>query len=288
MASIDSEPNLSNHYLVFGHGLRLINKGTDSNFPLDPNYRIITLHKPGEEIYNKLVKIITNSIEKKSSALGDLFLIKCPIARGKFKNNLENSFIRDYFVNIFLTHPEQLPSALDDILFVDPETVNFNTIDELNKYLDTLDYSDIKSQLNFEIRTYRPSDLCPKLLLDFNVQKSLSNLKGGVYKVSKFNGFNYREYDELQELGEISQSVSSEKIIPDVELSDKYQYVFDDVDGKLGLGTPFFDAIKSKIPSGLLIVLSCGKYSAKPNGLVRQASIEQQNAPYRKYYIKYN
>ena len=99
MASI-SEPNFNDHYLVFGHGLRLVNdsedgKNIDTNFTLDPNYRVVTLHTPGKDIYNKLVKIITNQIKKKSEFINQLFYIRCPIARGNAKKTLEDSFIKD-------------------------------------------------------------------------------------------------------------------------------------------------------------------------------------------------
>jgi len=288
-----SESNFNNHYLLFGHGLRIVNikddKNIDSSFPLGPDYRVVTLHKPDGTIYNKLVKIITNQIEKKSKFINELFLIKCPIARARAKTELENSFIRDYFINIFNSDPEKLPLALDDILFEDPNSINIKSLQELTKYLDSLNYSDIKSQLNFEIRTYRPGDLCPKLLLDFQIQKKLGNLNGGLYEVSAFRNFDYDNYNENQSLASVSPNdIGVNQIQSIVNFDNKNAYVFDDADVELGKGLSFFQTINDKVSSGLIIVLSCGKYSAKPNPFVRKASLDRQNAPYRKYFIKYN
>jgi hypothetical protein len=289
-----SEPNFNDHYLVFGHGLRLVNdseneKNIDSNFPLDPNYRVVTLHTPGKEIFNKLVKIITNQIEKKSEFISQLFSIKCPIARGSAKKNLEDSFIKDYVIDIFKETPDKLPDILEELLYEDPSTINFKTLDELKQYLSLLDYTEIKSNLNFEIRTYRPGELCPKLLIDFKVQKRLGYLKGGLYKVSEFKNFNYDVYDEMQGLATIgSPGVESTQLKSFVTFDESLKYVFDGADARLGRGTSFFKTIRPPVSTGLLIVLSCGTYSDKPHPYVRKASFDRQNAPYRKYYIKYN
>jgi len=292
MASI-SEPNFNNHYLVFGHGLRLINErdiqSVDSNFTLDPNYRVVTLHTPGKDIYNKLVKIITSQIEKKSESINQLFYIKCPIARGTAKKALEDSFIKDYVIDIFKETPDKLPYVLDDIFNEDPSLINIKTLDELNKYLSDLDYTYIKSTLNFEIRTYRPSELCPKLLIDFKIQKSMSNLKGGMYNISEFKNFNYDAYDDMQEFASLgSPGVESTQLNLAVTFDTGVKYVFDDADAQLGRGTSFFKTIRQPVSSGLLIVLSCGAFNDRPNPYVRKASFDRQNAHYRKYYIKYN
>ncbi len=290
-----TKTDFSKHYLVFGHGLRIVNKTNpekiDTNFPLGPSYRVITLHKPGETIYSKLVKIITNQIEKKSNALNDLFLIKCPIARSHAKVALENAFIRDYFIDTLKSHPDQLPIALADILYEDhedPEILKITTIPELNKYLDTVNYPEIKSQLNFEIRTYRPGDLCPKLLIDFKISPSLSSLKGGVYNTKDFSNFNYDKFHEAYALSQISRDTEDMEIPLVRDFNIEKQYVFDESDTLSGQYDSFFERIKYTVPTGLIIVLSCGTYSAKPNGMVRRASIERQNAPYRKYLIKYD
>lgn len=293
MTSSSSEPNFNNNYLVFGHGARLVNKkdgmNIDSNFPLDSNYRIVTLHMPGEQIYNKLVKIITNQISKKAQFINNLFLIQCPIARGKAKKELENMFIRDYFIDMFKTNPEKLPVAMADILYEDPESINIRTLDDLTKILDNLTYDDIKDDLNLEIRTYRPGDLCPKLLIDFNSPKSLGNLKGGIYKVEDFSNFNLDDYNEIQDLMSGSTSIESQQLKSVVKFNNSLKYVLDDADSLLGRGESFFTKINSRVPSGLLIILSCGSYSSKPHPYVRQASFERQNnTPYRKYYIKYD
>lgn len=292
--TLHAEPNFNNHYLVFGHGLRLINKTNtkqiNTNFQLGQNYRVITLHKPGEIIYGNLVKIITNQIEKKSTALNDLFLIKCPIARSSVKNLLENSFIRDYFIDIYYSQPDKLSSALTDIFYETTESLDIKSINDLNKYLDLVDYSELKSELNFEIRTYRPGDLCPKLLFDFKIQKSLGSLKGGIYNVNKFSGFNYDMYDELEVLESLNSNTNSvsNKINSDINFNINKQYVFDESDTITDQYESFFKQIKQNIPSGLLIVLSCGTYSSKPTQLIRKESLDRQNAPYRKYFIKYN
>lgn len=290
MASV-SEPNFNNHYLVFGHGLRLVNKleNIDSNFPLDPNYRVVTLHIPGKDIFNKLVKIITNQIEKKSEFINQLFYIRCPIARGNAKKALEDSFIKDYVIDIFNQTPDKLPDVLEEYFYEDPSTIDIKTLDELKQYLSLLDYTDIKSSLNFEIRTYRPGDLCPKLLIDFKVQKSFGYLKGGLYKVSEFKDFNYDSFDNIKGLAALgSPGVESEQPKSVVTFDEDINYVFDGADARLGRGTSFFKTIRPPVSTGLLIVLSCGTYSDRPHPYVRKASNDRQNAPYRKYYIKYN
>jgi hypothetical protein len=281
--------------LIFGHGLRLVNevdgKNIDSNFTLDPNYRVVTLHIPGKEIFNKLVKIVTNQIAKKSEFINQLFYIKCPIARAHAKKSIENSFIKDYIIDIFKQTPYKLPETLEEFFYEDPNTVNITTLGELNQYLDNpinLDYTDIKSGLNFEIRTYRPGNLCPKLLLDFKMQKKFGNLKGGIYPVTEFKDFDYDKYDEIQELSSMgSPGVESNVIQSAVPFSSDEQYVFDSADEKLGRGIDFFETIRPVVPTGLLIVLCCGIYSDRPQPLVRKASIDRQNAYYKKYKIKY-
>jgi hypothetical protein len=290
MASI-SVPDFKNHYLVFGHGLRLVTESngqnTNSNFTLDPNYRVVTLHTPGKDIFNKLVKIITNQIEKKSEFINQLFLINCPIARGNAKKNLEDSFIKDYIIDMFNQTPDKLQDILEEYFDEDSSIIDIKTIDDLKKYLNKLDYTDLKSNLNFEIRTYRAGELCPKLLIDFKVQKSLGYLKGGLYKVSEFKNFDYDSYNDMQSFASISSpGVESEQLKTAVTFDEGVKYVFDDAD--ISKGNSFFKTIKSPVPSGLLVVLSCGTYNTKPHSNVRRESIDRQNAPYRKYYIKYN
>jgi hypothetical protein len=113
MTSNSSEPNFNNNYLVFGHGARLVNekdgKNIDSSFPLDSNYRIVTLHVPDGEINDKLVKIITNQISKKANFINNLFLIGCPVARGIARKELEKKSKLNFFQSIFC--------SLNSILF---------------------------------------------------------------------------------------------------------------------------------------------------------------------------
>jgi len=293
MASNSIEPNFNNQYLVFGHGLRLIDtkdsNKIDKHFPLDINYRVVTLHIPGEQIFNNLVKIITNQISKKAVFINNLFDISCPISRHQVKVSLENLFIKDYFIEIYKKSPDKFAVALQEIIFEDPENIDIKNLQELNTYLDDLDYTEIKSNLNFEIRTYRSGDLCPKLLLDFTIQKKLSSLKGGIYNINQFNNFDYDEYDMEQNLVSMGTvGIDTSEIKPIVNFNIYKKYVFDELDSILGLGDPFFKQIKSQVPSGLLIILSCGTYNKKINSRMRQLSINSQDTIYRKYLIDYN
>ena len=126
--------------------------------------------------------------------------------------------------------------------------------------------------------------------LDFNIYNSLSLLKGGVFNINTFDNFNLEDY-ELEYIRTKKQTIKSL-----VNFNNSNQYVFDNADitdGKLS----FFDTIREIIPTGTLVVLSCGSYTNGTNNnevpddkkkLVRTHSDIRQNATYRKYTIKYD
>lgn len=316
-----SDIDFSKHYIVYGHGARDIksnNRDVTSNFTLNSNYRIVTLHAPGKEIYKPLVKIVLNKIAKKSVMINDLFLINCPIARKICKERFENELIKEYFIEKFKRYPEKTNEELNEInnsviklldyeindelyepestepeRFIDFDdltnnSINIRTIEELNEYLE-VNFEQIKKKLNFEIRLYRPGDLCPKLRLDFKIYHSLSLLKGGIFNINTFDNFNLEDY-ELEYIRTKKQTINSL-----VNFNNKYQYVFDNADisdSKLS----FFDTIRETIPTGTLVILSCGSYDGIDNTkltsdkikLVRTNSDIRQNTTFRKYYIKYD
>lgn len=287
LSSIKIEPNFNKHYLLFGHNLTFTKITADTHFPLDPHYRIVTLHAPEETIQNKLIKIVTNQINAKSPFINNLFIIKCPIARGNIKRELENSFIKGYFTDIYLKTPDKLPEALEDILYVDPLTVNIHTLTELNTYLETLNYDKIKRDLNFEIRIYRPGDQCPKLLIDFDITNNQSKLKGNIYDVNTFKNFNLDEYELLQDQKKITNDTTHD-LTSCVNFKLNKKYFFDETDVKLHKNSEgFFNTINPIIPTGLIIVLSSGAYYDKTNFISRNSLNERQNAYYKKYAIEY-
>jgi hypothetical protein len=320
------EPSIdfSKHYVVYGHGVRDVDAKDTSNptshFTLDSNYRIVTLHMPGKEIFKELVRIILNKISTKSTEINDLFLISCPIARKTCKERLENELIKGYFLGQFQTNSEKTTKELSNIINsfddfdsdnesepshetrtsfdmnLDSYQLKFSNQEELKNYLE-VNIAKIKRLLNFEIRLYRPGEQCPKLRLDFKIVHSLSLLKGGIFPFENFQDFNLDLY-------ELSLSSSqSEKINSLVKFNDKVQYVFDDADidsNKLS----FFKTIKPIVPTGTLVVLACGSYDldfgrrmkerVKEKNtdsvlqLVRTKSISGQEATFRKYFIKYD
>lgn len=312
-----TEIDFNKHYVVYGHGARDIIRSSKtvitSNFTLGQNYRIVTLHMPGKQIFKQLVKIILDKISRKSLMINDLFLIKCPIARKICRERLENELIIEYFSDQFTRYPEKTNKELNEIentigndyesddesdektdtergISLDNlDLINIKTTDELNTYLQT-NLEKIKKKLNFEIRLYRPGDLCPKLRMDFKIFHSLSLLKGGIFNINSFDSFNLENY-ELTFIRDRKQSVNSL-----VSFNNDFQYVFDNSDIS-DFKLSFFDTIKEQIPTGTLIVLSCGTYSNGINdnpvnprtvSLVRANSLSRQNATFRKYVIKYD
>jgi hypothetical protein len=293
MTSSNNESKFNNYFLVFTHKLGIVNKNESididtNNFSLNTNYRVVTLQTPGQNIHTKLVNIITNQIAKKSVFINQLFLIKCPIARGNAIIKLEDAFIRDYFIDIFNKNPEKIKNALEDILIVNNILDNFSSLEELKQYLDTLDYNIIKSNLNFKIRMYRPGDLCPKLLLNFKNQKIQDNLNEGIYKTNIFSNFNYNDSYKSQSLSNGFTYIEPEQQQSIMKFDENTQYIFDNTDNELKSKTNFFTTISHDIPSGLLIVLNCVSYNDKQQPYLQKTSLERQNATYKKYLIKYN
>ena len=206
-----NEDIFNKHYLLFTNSLKLtneiINNTIDRNFLLEPNYRIVTLQKLNDKPYQKLVNIITNQIAHKSYYINQLFIINCPIARRNIKENLENSFIKDYILDSYNKNPLQLVNILEDILLVDPLTINIKNINELYNYLETLNYPNIKSELNFQINLY--SMEVPKFLANFNNNKIFQEkLEYGLYNTESFK-------------------LDKTKLNPIVKFNNNVNYVFD-------------------------------------------------------------
>lgn len=275
----------SDKYIVFAHGLRL-SDSDKANFQLDKDYRIITLHTPGKQIMENLVKIILNQIDKKMDMLNGLFTISCPIGRNRTRIEIENNFIKDYFRNIFKTNPikanNEMMSLFDNYKYV-------SNLTQLNNILEIQNYEEIKKNLNFEIRTYRPGDFAPRLLLQFKMSKSLSMIPAGIFTKDTFKDFDFDDKSESLSIGSITNLFDDEKIESLVKFDLNKSYLFDDADVKnYSKSVSFFNTIKSKVPSGLIVVLSCGVFSGSHSSEQRSKSTERQReTKYRKYYINY-
>lgn len=265
-------------YLIFSHGSRM--EPSSDSFILPDNYRLVTLHIPGKEIRENLVKLIFNQIQKKADAINNLFNIKCPIARGDVKTHLENLFIIDYLKYLFLTDGSSKIKLHLDNYFIEYEYDKpIDSLEDLNNILKNQDYDQIKKILSFEIRTYRSGDQCPKILLDFTFFKSLTNISSGIFNTNLLKNFNYDNMSELINLG-------NENIKSLVDFENK-SYVFDNK-LKTSDKLPFFNKIKDTVPSGLLILLACGIFNIPQTKLERKNSDLGQNLIYKKYYIDYN
>lgn len=282
-----SEDIFENKYIAFAHGLRLSDKD-NSSFVLNPNYRVVTLHIPGKNIREDLVKIILNQINNKINSINTLFTISCPIGRKSTKILLENNFIKDYLRYILNKYPEKINTEINNI-FLDDTTIS--DLSELNTYLEKQDFEEIKQRLAFEIRTYRPGDLTPRLLLDFKIQKRLSIIPGGIYKPETFKDFEFdKKSDDILIDSLSDKKYSSEDTIKSIiNFNLDNVYLFDDKDViPESNNLSFFKTIETTIPHGLIVVLSCGKFDGKHTSLQRQNSTSRQtDTTYRKYYINY-
>ncbi len=282
-------PNFNKKYIVFGHGSRL--EASADNFKVDPNYRIVTMHIPGKIINNSLVKIVLNQIDDKIDAINTLFTISCPIGRHEVKVNLENNFIKDYIRFIFIKYKGnygKVTKLLDDIYISYDLEDPIENIEDLNKILNKQNYDDIKSILNFELRTYRPGDLCPKLLLSFQFNKSLSLISPGIFDSNSFKDFDYDETSEKISIQTIGKHLVGFKSDNPESLVD-----FDNDTYVLNIGSSkdklFLDKIRTYVPTGLLVILSCGIFNKPQTQLQRRNSLERQKLTYgRKYIINYN
>jgi len=289
MEATSSSPDFNKQYVVFAHGVRLVEEN-ESSFQLGPDYRIVTVHIPGKKIKDDLVRIILNQISSKIELINNLFSIACPIARQYVKENLENSFIIDWLVQ---RHPNPINSEnlSNDLLMIGDDDSHTHTItrtDEIKPHL-LPRLNQIKERLGFEIRTYRPNDYAPKILLDFTFSNSLTNVKSGIFKADAFKDFDFDDADELNLISQISSDVAVSPIKSIIPFKKSYTYLLD----KSNLRDDeksFFDTIKPKISSGLIVFLSCGCYEGeKITHEMRSASIERQRQTYsRKYKINYD
>lgn len=285
-------PDFNKQYVVFAHGLRLVT-GERSSFRLGPNYRLVTLHVPGKKIKDNLTRIILGQISVKMSSINNLFSIGCPIARQTIRENLEKSFIVDWLLERHRDSisKDKLTKDLASIGDLNAHEQEITTTDQLRAYVETLDFSKIKSYLGFEIRTYRPNEYAPKLLLEFKFNKALTNVKSGIFNPRDFKDFDFDKTDELNLISSISSSVDPSPIKSLVKFDNEYSYLFDPTDIVCPTDEkPFFDTIKPKIKTGLIVVLSCGCYDGEPmTQKLRSCSVERQRSSYsKKYMIKYD
>jgi hypothetical protein len=280
-------PDFTKEYIVFAHGSRLVSEG-ESSFRLGPNYRLVTLHQPDKKIKDNLTRIILGQIDSKISLINNLFSIGCPIARQSVRENLEKCFIVDWLVQ---RHQDPISNdklvkdlvSIGDLNAYDQE---ITTNAQLRAYVNTLDFARIKSYLGFEIRTYRPNEYAPKLLLEFKFNKSLTNVKSGIFNPKAFKDFDFDKTDELNLISSISSSVEPSSVKSLIKFNNAYSYVFDPSDIVCPTDKLFFNTINSKIKTGLIVVLSCGTYDGEPmTKKLRSCSVERQRAPYNKKYI---
>jgi hypothetical protein len=280
-------PDFNNQYVVFSHGTRLIEDG-ESSVRLGPDYRIVTVHIPSRKINDNLVRILLNQISSKIGLINGLFSIGCPIARQAVRENLENCFIIDWLVQ---RHPDPInkDKLENDLLEIGDDDLSIDQITNNSQIKDYLlpRLTHIKTRLGFEIRTYRPNEMAPKLFLDFNFTSRLTNVKSGIFKAKDFDGFDFDKTDELNLISSISSVVEESPIKSIVNFNKSYSYLFDRSTLHAGERS-FFDTIKPKINSGLIVIVSCGCYDGKITRELRSASVERQKAPYlRKYKINY-
>lgn len=286
------EPDFTNGYIVFAHGARLVTKKSNS-FKLGPNYRLVTLHIPGESININLSKIILEQIDSKMDLINNLFIISCPIARESVKEKLENSFIIDWLLN---SHKGTFKKSklIEDLklLGVFDDEVNVRNVAELKLFVESFNFKEIKEHLGFEIRTYRPNDLAPKILLQFNFSTKQTNINSGIFRSDAFRDFNFDESDEESFIGSISTGFQASSPIKSLVDFKSNNYYLDNSDIKDPGDKSFFDTINPSIKSGLIVILSCGCYKGKSFKIstsLREASVERQKQRYEtKYIINYN
>ena len=280
MAASSSMPNFDNKYIVYSHGSKIIDEDSHT-FSLGPNYRIITLHVPGKQIYIELARIILEQIDSKAKSINSLFDIGCPIARGIIREQLENSFIKDWLLSKHHDpiNRHNLIKDLHNIMYV-PNT-EITNVTELRSCLGTLDYNDIKKKLNFQIRIYRPNEECPKIKLEFKFPEKLTNNIPGIFNTSDFRGFDLDMTDELNAISKLAPSAGTSSIESVVKFNDKLQYFFDSADiVNTEKEKPFFDTIKKRVHSGLIIILACGTRE--------EGTRTELMKSYKKYLINYN
>jgi hypothetical protein len=286
------EPVDKNSYLLLVSNLeftnKILNNTIEKTFPLEPSYRIVTLQKDDDKPYSKLVKIITNQIKHKSYYINLLFAINCFTARRNVKERLENQFIKDYIIHSYKKNPSQLAVILQDLFLVDPLIVNIKNLNELNNYLETLNYTKIKSELNFEINIFNTE--IPKFLVKFNNHNSKSKIINGLYNTKSFKN-NSSKFTNLVPIIKFDDNVnyvfdqSDIKYLPDEKQSILSNTILDSQPRKLEY---FFDKIKP-IQKGLIIILNNSNCYSKPGGIARAAAEELQNKQFytKKYKINY-
>lgn len=289
-------------FLVFGHGSRLAINRDSTDFLLSDKYNVATLHIPDKPIYEKLIIIILNNIQEQSINIQKLFDISNYDERKLQITIIENNFIKNYLIKLYNRRDkrDELISILTDYGLFRAESGLFTfdvdkaeSTDDLTQILATrasflnyLDskYNEIKEKLNFEIRLYRAGHHCPKLALEFKIDKKYSNFPGGVYKCTDLLDFDYSNYGILSD----DPTTLITSLIP---FNESKLYVFDEANVKdnRSRNISFFDTIKSKINSGLLIVLSCGIIETRVSKLNRSNSDMGQRDQFgTKYYIDYN
>ena len=269
MEVLSTIPDFTKHYVALAHGLRLVSGG--DSFILGPNYRMVTLHVPGRKIKDSLTKIILDQIHSKMSLIDNLFIIGCPIARQSVRENLEKSFIVDWLLKKH-KEPISIDNLTKDLASIgDPNaySTKITTRTQLVEYIETLNFSQIKSSLEFEIRTYRPNELAPKMVLEFKLNDSNHIAPSGIF-------------DKTANL------ISPSSIKSLVNFNDKNSYLFDKSDIECPNDKSFFDKIKPIINTGLIVILSCDCYKGEPTRELKTCSTKSQKLSYnKKYEINY-
>lgn len=211
-------------YLIFSNRLKI--ESSTNNYYLPNNYRLVTLHTRDKEINNNLLKIIFSQIKKKSSDINNFFHIGCPIARGNVKKILENLFITDHLKSLFNSKgPNKIKKYLLNY-FIEFDDKPIDSLDKLNKILDNQNYDNIKKMLGLELQVYKPGELCPKILFNFD-NKLSTKIPFGLFDT---------------------------KLLPDL----KSLIEFENNSYELNESS-FFEKIKKTVPNGLLILLPSEK-----------------------------
>ena len=246
-----------NQYIVFSHGSIIKN-----NFLLS-KYKIITFHIPGKIIKNNLVKIILDQIYKKKLLIIEIYnkISHNTLDKQHIFNDLENKFIIDWLLKRnkqILKH--KLISDLANIGDPNAYDIEIKTKIQLKKYIQTIDFNIIKKYLGFKINIYKPNEPIPNLMLNFNFNKSLCNIKSGIFKISFFKNFDFDNYDEINAINYINtNNILNENNKSIVNFDNSKNYFFDLKDNNTNHES-FFKTINPFIKSGFLLILSCGSY----------------------------
>jgi hypothetical protein len=227
--------------IILTNSVKLVSK--NNNFKLNSSYGLVTFHVLDKNIKKILIKIILNQIHSNISPINNLFFIKCPIAKQTINEDLKKSFIKDWLLQRHQNtiSIEKLNQDLKDIGVSTNEKITTN--DQLRKYIENLDFDKINDFLNFEIKIHKPNEYTSNLALDFKPSKSV-DINLGLFELDNFKDF------------DIDKTVKSDiKSIVEFDSSKTYSFSLSENVNKTN--ESFFDIIKEKINSSLIIVLPC-------------------------------